>query len=226
MINKTLELEAPHRDGHLIPVECSITVVTTDGDTYFNAFLRDITEKNDTRSELLKSHADLKESLLGTIRVITKAVEARDPYTAGHQMRVADIACCIAEQMMMDDKRIEGIRMGAAIHDVGKIQTPAEILSKPAELSATEYKLVQEHAVTGYEILKDMNFPWPVAKIAYQHHERMDGSGYPQGLKGKEICLEARIVAVADVIEAMFPVATVNNRAGKAEQAIMRPKHY
>jgi PAS domain S-box-containing protein/putative nucleotidyltransferase with HDIG domain len=203
VLNKTVELEALHRDGHLLPVELSIVVEKDDGETYFNAFLRDITDKNRAHDELLKSHFALKDSLHGTIVAISKAVEARDMYTAGHQRRVADIASAIAEEMGLNEDQIEGIRMGAIIHDIGKIQTPADILSKPTKLSETEYKLIQEHAATGYGILKDVKFPWPVADIAYQHHERMDGSGYPQGLKGEEICLEARIVAVADVVEAM-----------------------
>jgi putative nucleotidyltransferase with HDIG domain len=160
-------------------------------------------EKEKREIELLKSRFDLKDSLIGTVAAMSRAVEARDPYTAGHQSRVADIACAIAEEMGLNEDQVEGIQMGATIHDIGKIQTPAEILSKPTKLSALEYLLIQEHAAKGYEILKDIKFPWPVAEIAYQHHERIDGSGYPQGLKGEEICLEARIVAVADVVEAM-----------------------
>ena len=145
----------------------------------------------------------MHESLVGTVDAIARAVEARDPYTAGHQRRVASLASAIAKRMGMDDDRIEGIRMGATIHDIGKIQIPAEILTKPAKLTDIEYLLVQNHALVGYDILKDIKFPWPVADIAHQHHERIDGSGYPQGLKGEQICLEARIVAVADVVEAM-----------------------
>jgi len=147
--------------------------------------------------------ARMHESLAGTVNAIARAVEARDPYTAGHQRRVAILACTIAASMGLDESRIEGIRMGATIHDIGKIQVPAEILTKPAKLSDIEYAIIKEHPGVGFEILKDIRFPWPIANIAYQHHERMDGSGYPQGLKGEEICLEARIVAVADVVEAM-----------------------
>ena len=134
---------------------------------------------------------------------MSRTVEARDPYTAGHQRRVADIASAIAEEMGLIEDQVEGIRLGAIIHDIGKIQSPAEILSKPTKLTEIEYKLIKAHAATGYDILKDIKFPWPVADIAHQHHERMDGSGYPQGLKGNEICIEARIVAVADVLEAI-----------------------
>jgi putative nucleotidyltransferase with HDIG domain len=153
--------------------------------------------------DLSKSHFDLMDSLRGTITAISRAVEARDPYTAGHQRRVAEIACAIAEEMGLDDDQIEGILMGATIHDIGKIKAPAELLSKPTKLTPVEYQLIQLHPATAYEILRDIKFPWPIAEIAYQHHERLDGSGYPQGLKGEEIFLEARIVAVADVVEAM-----------------------
>ena len=163
----------------------------------------DITEQLKARDELKESRRHLRASLKGTIDTVSKAVEARDPYTAGHQKRVAEIAVAIAHKIGLDKDRIEGLRMGASIHDIGKINIPAELLSKPGRLSEIEYSLIQAHAQVGYDILKDFSFPWPVANIAYQHHERLDGSGYPQGLKGDQICLEARIVAVADVVEAM-----------------------
>ena len=153
--------------------------------------------------ELEKSQKMLKKALKGTITTVSLAVEARDPYTAGHQRRVAELACAIAELMGLNADQIEGIQMGAIIHDIGKIQLPAEILGKPGKFSDLEYAIVKEHSLIGYGILKDVDFPWPVANIAHQHHERLDGSGYPQGLKGEKICLEARIVAVADVVEAM-----------------------
>ncbi len=163
----------------------------------------DISEQVKARDALQKSHEQLQAALQSTISAISKAVEARDPYTAGHQQRVARLACAIACEMGLGRDVDEGIRLGGMIHDIGKIHLPAEILSKPGRLSAMEYELVKSHVRVGYDILKDIDFPWPVADIAYQHHERLDGSGYPQGLKGDEICLEARIVAVADVVEAM-----------------------
>jgi len=163
----------------------------------------DITEQVRARDALQKSHEQLLVSLHGTISAICKAVEARDPYTAGHQKRVAQLAHCIAQEIGLDMDRIDGLRMGATIHDIGKIHLPAEILSKPTRLTEMEFELIKSHCKVGYDILKDIVFPWPVADIAHQHHERLDGSGYPQGLKGDEICLEARIVAVADVVEAM-----------------------
>ena len=129
--------------------------------------------------------------------------ELRDPYTAGHERRVAQIAVALGAELGFDEKRQEGLRAAGHLHDVGKITIPAEILSKPGKLSSIEYQLVQGHAQAGYDVLKEVEFPWPVAQVALQHHERIDGSGYPQGLKGEQILLEARIMAVADVVEAM-----------------------
>lgn len=170
--------------------------------------------------ELEESREMLMKALKGTIGTVAMIVEARDPFTAGHQQRVARLAEAIAREMALDDKQIEGVRMGASIHDIGKVQVPAEILSKPSALSEVEYSLVQDHARVGYNILKDVAFPWPVADIAYQHHERMDGSGYPQGIRGEEICLEARVVAVADVVEAMLSHRPYRP-AAKVEQALL-----
>ncbi|MEW6668172.1 MAG: HD domain-containing phosphohydrolase [Thermodesulfobacteriota bacterium] len=149
------------------------------------------------------SMARLQEVLEGSIRTVALAVEAKDPYTSGHQRRTAEIACAIATSMGLPEEQTKGIRMAGIIHDVGKIAVPSEILSKPSKLSDIEFALIKTHSQVGYDILKGINFPWPVAEIAYQHHERMDGSGYPRGLKGEEILLEARIAAVADVVEAM-----------------------
>jgi len=131
------------------------------------------------------------------------AVESRDPYTAGHQRRVADLAHAIGSEMGLSEERLVGIRMGGIIHDLGKISVPAEILSKPSRLNEHEFGMIKLHPQVGYDILKKIDFPWPIAQMVYQHHERMDGSGYPQGLSGKKILLEARILAVADVVEAM-----------------------
>jgi len=135
---------------------------------------------------------------------MTHTIEVRDPYTAGHQTRVAQLASKIAETMGLSHDQVTGINICAAIHDIGKIQIPSDILAKPTSLENMERELVKMHAETGRSILMDIEIPWPVADAAYQHHERLDGSGYPQGLKGDEICLEARILAVADVLEAML----------------------
>ena len=147
--------------------------------------------------------AKLLETLDGVIRIIAQIVETRDAYTAGHQQRVSVLACAVAEKMGFSPDRLKGIRMAGVIHDVGKIAVPAEILSKPGPLNDLEFGLIKTHPVTGYDILKGVEFPWPIAEVVYQHHERMDGSGYPLGLKENEILLEARILSVADVVEAM-----------------------
>jgi putative nucleotidyltransferase with HDIG domain len=152
---------------------------------------------------LRRNHDRLRQAFEGTVMAIAKAVEARDLYIAGHQRGVAKLACAIGREIGLDEEHIEGIYLGATIHDIGKIHLPAEILGKPAQLEATEYDLIKAHPEIGFEILKDIEFPWPIAKIARQHHEHLDGSGYPQGLKGDNIIMEARIVAIADVTEAM-----------------------
>jgi PAS domain S-box-containing protein/putative nucleotidyltransferase with HDIG domain len=163
----------------------------------------DITDRKISENELQKSHDRLKQALEDTITAIAKAVEARDLYVAGHQKRVAQLAVAIAKEMELDDNLVEGIYMGAIIHDIGKIHLPAEILNKPAQLFDTEFSLVKSHPEVGYNILKDVRLPWPVAEIIHQHHEHLDGSGYPNELQGNNILLEARIVCVADVVEAM-----------------------
>jgi HD-GYP domain-containing protein (c-di-GMP phosphodiesterase class II) len=144
-----------------------------------------------------------RDSLHDTVQAIAATVEMRDPYTAGHQRRVADLAAGIAGEMGMTHEQIYALHLSGIVHDLGKISIPAEILSKPGRLSAIEYTLVKQHPQAGYDILKEIEFPWPLAQFVLQHHERMDGSGYPQGLKGDEILPEARVLAVADVIEAM-----------------------
>jgi putative nucleotidyltransferase with HDIG domain len=145
----------------------------------------------------------LRKSIKTTIQVLGTASEAKDPYTAGHQKRVADLARAIATEMKLPHDTIEGIRMAGSIHDIGKLSVPAEILSKPTKLTNLEFSLIKEHTRVGYEMLKNVESPWPLAQIVYQHHERMDGSGYPRNLKGDEILMGARIIAVADVVEAM-----------------------
>jgi putative two-component system response regulator len=139
----------------------------------------------------------------GIVESTAHAVEARDPYTAGHQKRVAKIACAIARKLGLSQNRIEGLHMAALIHDLGKISIPAEILSKPSRLSEIEFSLVREHPKVGYDILRGIEFPWPLAEVVYQHHERINGSGYPRGLSGDKMLEETKILAVSDVIEAM-----------------------
>jgi putative nucleotidyltransferase with HDIG domain len=164
---------------------------------------RDITERKMAEEKLKETLENLRTSIKTTIQVLSTASEARDPYTAGHQKRVADLARVIATEIGLAQEKIEGIRMAGIIHDIGKLSIPAEILSKPTKLTEIEFSLIKEHAQSGYDMLKNVESPWPLAQIVYQHHERMNGSGYPRNLKGDEILMEARIMAVADVVEAM-----------------------
>ena len=159
--------------------------------------------RQDLESMVAERTAKLREAMEGIIQAMSLAVESRDPYTAGHQQRVAELACAIVEEMGFSDEQIMGIRMAGVVHDLGKISIPAEILSKPSRLTDIEFSLIKTHPQSSYDILKGIEFPWPIAQVVLQHHERMDGSGYPQGLSGEGILMEARILAVADVVEAM-----------------------
>ena len=160
------------------------------------ASLTDITDRKAYEGKLKKSIEDV-------IYTIGKITETRDPYTSGHQLKVSKLSTAIAQEMKLPPDKIEGIRIASLVHDIGKISIPSEILSKPSKLSEIEDKLIKNHSQIGYDILKSIDFPYPVAQIVLQHHERLNGSGYPQGLKGDDILLEAKIIAVADVIEAM-----------------------
>ncbi|MDP2833213.1 MAG: HD domain-containing phosphohydrolase, partial [Pseudomonadota bacterium] len=156
-----------------------------------------------TREERDHYLSQYSQAMRNTVAAIARTLEMRDPYTAGHQQRVTALALATARALGLDEGVSEGLYFGGMIHDIGKIAVPAEILSKPGKISKAEFQLIQGHPETGYEIVKDIDFPWPVADMILQHHERLDGSGYPHGLKGDEIRLEARILAVADVVEAM-----------------------
>jgi putative nucleotidyltransferase with HDIG domain len=153
--------------------------------------------------ELRESLRKLRNAMEETIHAMAVTVETRDPYTAGHQNRVARLAEAIAATMGLANDVIEGTRMAAVVHDIGKLYVPTEFLSKPTRLSDPEMLIIQQHPTVGYDILKEIHFPWPVPQIVLQHHERLDGSGYPNGLTGEDTLLEARILAVSDVVEAM-----------------------
>lgn len=165
--------------------------------------LRNRALQKTSEKELKKTLKKLRGALGGTIQVIESMVEERDPYTAGHQRRVTDLARSIAKEMDLSVNLRDAIRMAGSIHDIGKISIPSEILSMPTQLTETEFELIKKHPKVGYEILKNIDFPWPVAEIVLQHHERLDGSGYPNGLKNGQILMEARVLGVADVVEAM-----------------------
>jgi PAS domain S-box-containing protein len=163
----------------------------------------DITDRKQAEGALRETLEHLQNAIQGIIDTVSAVVEVRDPYTSGHQKKVSGIAAAIAHQMGLPELQIEGIQTAGVIHDLGKISIPAEILSKPSKLSEVEFSLMKTHPLIAYDILKDIEFPWPIALMILQHHERVDGSGYPQGLKDGQILLEARILAVADVVEAM-----------------------
>ena len=192
------EVQFYKKDGSVVWVSRNMHTVCDDNGKllFYEGIVTDITERK-------ASVERLHRALGATVRAIATTVELRDPYTAGHQRRVADLARSIATGMRLDPDRIEGLRLAAIVHDLGKVSIPAEILSKPSKLSEIELALIKGHPQTGCEILKEVESSWPLAEIVCQHHERMDGSGYPRGLKGDEILMEARIMAVADVVESM-----------------------
>jgi len=165
--------------------------------------LAGIIEQRRTDDKLNQTVSTLRTTLGGTIHAMALAVETRDPYTAGHQRRVSNLARAIATEMGLSQDQIEATRIAGIVHDLGKISVPAEILSKPGEISMIEHMLINTHPQRGFEILDSISFPWPIAQIVLQHHERLDGSGYPAGLKKDNILMEAKVLAVADVVEAM-----------------------
>jgi PAS domain S-box-containing protein/putative nucleotidyltransferase with HDIG domain len=191
------------KEGKIIWLEVNTVTISWEGSLATLNFLSDITDRKRAEEDLQQSLKKLQKSLESTASSLASAVEIKDPYTAGHQQRVTELACAIATDIGLTNDQVEGVRITGSLHDIGKISVPSEILSKPGRLADIEFNLIKNHPQTGYELLKDIEFPWPVAQIVLQHHERMDGSGYPQGLKGEEILLEARILAVADVVEAM-----------------------
>jgi len=198
------EIRLQHKDSADIYLETQGTAVALNGKPpAIQVVARDVTERKKAEAKLKDTLESLRRAFGSTVQALASALEFRDPYTAGHQSRSTHLACAIAEEMGFPVDRIEGIRMAGSVHDIGKLSIPAEILVKPKKLSELELSLVKEHPRSGYEILKNVESPWPLAQIVFQHHERMDGSGYPMNLKGDVIIMEARILAVADVVEAM-----------------------
>jgi PAS domain S-box-containing protein/putative nucleotidyltransferase with HDIG domain len=191
------------RDNTILPVELSSRIIDYEGKTAALSIARDITERKRAEEERKNSFERLRRALEETVNALSSAVEMRDPYTAGHQRRVTNLACAIAREMGLPDEQIEGIRLAGIIHDVGKIRVPAEILSWPGRLNDIDFNVIKTHPQVGFDIIKKIELPHSVAQIMLQHHERLDGSGYPGGLKENEILLEAKILAVADVVEAM-----------------------
>jgi len=158
---------------------------------------------NQLEKDLQQSDEKLQKFIEGIAYIITEIVETRDPYSKGHQQRVSKLATAIAQEMKLPQDKIEGVKIASLVHDVGKVNLPTEIVSKPSKLVEVEFNLVKNHPRTGYEILKKVDFPWPIAEIVFQHQEKIDGSGFPRGLKGGKILIEAKILGVANLVEAM-----------------------
>ena len=202
-VSRRMEVTAMRRNSEEFPAELAITPLKAGDEHHFTAFIADITARKHAEDEIKRHVARIETAFMGAVEMATTLSEMRDSITAGHERRVSEIAVAIGAEIGFDMPLQQGLRVTGLLYDVGKITIPADILSKPGKLSTIEYRLIQGHAQSSYEILKNVQFPWPVAEVALQHHERMDGSGYPRGLKGDEILLEARIMAVADVVEAM-----------------------
>ncbi len=171
--------------------------------THVAVVSRDVTRIKNTEQEASRTARRFRSLLDETAQALTSALEIRDPYTGGHQRRVTQLACAIGRELGLPGDRIDGLRLAGQLHDIGKIRIPAEILSKPTPLTDSEFALIRTHVDVGYDILAPIEFPWPVAEIVLQHHERLDGSGYPRGQEGEQLLIESRILSVADVMEAM-----------------------
>lgn len=201
----TVEVAYYHKEGHIVWTENVVRGIRDHDGTLIgiHGVSRDISKRKEIEKKLEESLVRLQKALSATVRVVSATIGFRDPYTVGHERRVAGLARSIALEMKLPKDTIEGIGIAATIHDLGKISVPAEILSKPTRLTDIELAIVKTHPQCGYNILKDIEFPWPVARIIHEHHERIDGSGYPCGLTGDEMLIESRILAVADVVEGM-----------------------
>lgn len=200
-----LRIEWRHRckDGREIPVEVAVKPFTLRGRPCAYGSARDISERKRAEEENKQSRKRLHKAFGATIQVIAGVVEGRDPYTAGHQKRVSALARAIAQKMGLSGERMQGLRVAAVIHDIGKVFVPAEFLSKPSKLTDLEFSLIKGHSQSGHEILEKVDFPWPIARIVLEHHERINGTGYPNALTGEKLLPESRILAVADVVEAI-----------------------
>ena len=199
-----LELNLLGNGGAEVAVQLdSLLVPDAAGHPQVRTSLIDLTDRRRAEESLAASYEKLRSALSGTVQALSATVETRDPYTAGHQRRVAHLVGAISLEMGFSQEQCDGMQALGLLHDIGKVAVPAEILSKPGKLSEIEFNLIKAHPQAGYDILKDIELPWPIAQPVLQHHERLDGSGYPQGLTGPDIALEARILAVADVVEAM-----------------------
>ena len=194
-----------HKRGRHVTVETSAVPILTFGclGVGFRGIARDVSEREEMKLQLQDSLRKLESTIDRTIQAISLIAEARDSYTAGHQKRTSQLSCTIAERMGLPRDQVRVVRIAALLHDIGKVAVPSEILTKPGRLSTIETELIRTHSQVGYDILRTVDFPWPIADVVHQHHERLDGSGYPLGLRDEDISIEAKILAVADVVEAM-----------------------
>jgi PAS domain S-box-containing protein len=199
----TFETQHRRKDGTILDVEVSCQRLELNGQAMLFNSTRDVTEKKRAQRATLDYLAQIKTAFMSTVEVVTSLSALRDPYTAGHERRVGAIASAIGAELGLGEHLLKGLRVAGQLHDIGKTGVPSEILSLPGKLSSLQLQLIREHAQAGFDILKVVEFPWPVAQVALQHHERLDGSGYPHGLRGEAILFEARVMAVADVVEAM-----------------------
>lgn len=204
VLRQPAEYQLKRKDGSYMWINTTASVIRRSGEPYaVQAVAMDITERKRNEEAANINIDKLRKSMNGIIQAMTLTVEIRDPYTAGHQKKVANLARAIANEIGLQKDQVDGIRTAGLIHDLGKINVPSEILTKPGRINDNELSLIKSHPRVGYDILKAIEFPWPVAQIVYQHHERMDGSGYPEGLRDKDILMEAKVIGVADVVEAM-----------------------
>jgi PAS domain S-box-containing protein len=202
---RTFELELLHKNGSIIPVEASFSFIrgSSGNPVETLAVVRDISDRKKAERELKLNTEKLMKAMEDMIQSMAMIVEVRDPYTAGHHRRVAQLASAIGVELKLTPEQLTGLRLAASIHDIGKVRVPTEILTNPNGLSEAEFSIIKMHPEVGCDIIKTIALPWPISRIIVQHHERLDGSGYPKGLKGEDIILEARILAVADVVDAI-----------------------
>lgn len=200
---ETNELDFIRTRGGVVTAEVKTAETEWLGRPAYVLSMNDITDRKNLEIQRIQSVELFEQALESTIMAMGKALSQRDPYTFSHEVRVSDLSVAIAKELGFDDLFLQGLRLGGLVHDIGKMSIPAEILNKPGKLSKNEFELIKEHPVGGYDILCDVNFPWPISAVIRQHHERLDGSGYPDGLKGDQISIEAQILSVADVVEAI-----------------------
>ena len=199
----SVQVQASHRGGSVVPLEIALSFWSLSGKRYATVVGRDMSERIRSEETLRQSAQQLAQVLRSVVETMGSAVEARDPYTQGHQRGVARVSTLIAREMGLGQAQVSNIEIAALVHDIGKLAIPATILNKPGPLTELEYEMVKEHPQAGYDILKHIDFGSPIAEVVLQHHERMDGSGYPQGVSGNSILPAARVLIVADVVEAI-----------------------